>query len=227
MNNELNNYNIQSNNGVVNNQQLNTNKIIGYNPQTGDPIYATSSINNNLQIVGYNPQTGAPIYGINNINNQNQVQSVRYATLGERFGAILRDFLQIWWFSSLGFFLIFILRLVLNINGMNESSFYTILGQLQVAGPILFIIYGQPIYALFADASNKHATKGKLKRNMYVLNKKGNYLTFGESFLRMLLKYVTLCIPFGLIATIIVTCCTEKKQLLHDLILGHVVVRKN
>ena len=211
------------NNNITNNNP----QIMGYNPQTGEPIYATNNVNTNLQVMGYNAQTGAPIYGTNNINNQTQVQNVRYATFGERFGAIFRDFLQIWWFSFLGFFLVTILRLALNASGMSESSFYTTLGLFQVVGPILFIIYGQPIYALFGDASNKHATKGKLKRNMYVLNKQGNYLTFGDSFLRMLLKYITFCIPFGLIATIIVMCCTEKKQALHDLILGHIVVRKN
>lgn len=184
-----------------------------------------SNTNTDLQITGYNPQTGEPIYATNNVNNRTHVQNVRYATFGERFGAVLRDFLKIWWFSFLGFFLITILKMVLDANGMKDSSFYQNLAVIQVAAPILFIIYGQPIYALFGDASSKHATTGKLKKNMYVLNKKGNYLTFGQSFLRMLLKYITLCIPFGLIATIIVMCCTEKKQALHDLILGHVVVK--
>ena len=61
---------------------------------------------------------------------------------------------------------------------------------------------------------------------MYVLNKTGNYLTFGESFLRMLLKYLTFFITFGIIATIIVMCCTDKKQALHDIILGQYVVKK-
>lgn len=208
-------------NNNTNNNMNNNSQIMGYNPQTGEPIYA----NNNSQIVSYDPQTGAPIYGTNNITNPSP--SVRYATFGERFSAIIRDFLQIWWFAFVGFFLITIFQLILGANGMNNTSFYTLLTTIKITGPILFIIYGQPIYALFGDASNKHATKGKLKRNMYVLNNKGEYLTFCQSFLRMLLKYLTLCIPFGLIATIIVMCCTEKKQALHDLILGHVVVKKN
>lgn len=62
---------------------------------------------------------------------------------------------------------------------------------------------------------------------MYVLNKKGNYLNFFESFLRMLLKYITLCIPLGVFITIIVMCCSPKKQALHDIILGQTVVKTN
>lgn len=210
------------------NSNTNTNlQITGYNPQTGEPIYATNNVNTNSQVVGYDRQTGISMYGTSNVNNQTQVQNVRYATFGERFGAIFRDFLQIWWFAFLGFFVMTILRVTLSKSGMSGSPIYTTLGLFQVAGPILFIIYGQPIYASFGDASNKHATKGKLKRNMYVLNKQGNYLTFGQSFLRMLLKYVTLCVPFGLIATIIAMCCTEKKQALHDILLGQYVVKNN
>ena len=211
----------------MNNNTNNNPQVMGYNPQTGEPIYANNNVNNSSQIVGYNPQTGAPIYAVNNITNQTQTPSIRYATFGERFSAVLRDFLQIWWFAFIGFFLITIFQLILGDNAMNNTSFYTLLTTIKITGPILFIIYGQPIYALFGDASNKHATKGKLKRNMYVLNKQGKYLTFGQSFLRMLLKYLTLCIPFGLIATIIVMCCTEKKQALHDIILGQYVIKNN
>lgn len=186
-----------------------------------------NQVDNNSKIVGYNPQTGEPVYATNDANNQKAIPSLQYASFGERLGAIFVDVLQIWWVAFVGFFLIVIIKMMLDANGMGNSDFYTKLQILQVAGPILFIIYGQPIYALFGDASSKHATKGKIKRNVNVLNKQGNYLTFGQSFLRMLLKYITLLLPFGLIITIIVMCCTEKKQALHDVILGQYVIKNN
>lgn len=185
-----------------------------------------NNMNNNSQIVGYNPQTGESIYSTNNVNNQVQTQSVRYATFGERFSALLRDLLQILWFAFLGFFLIQIIQIILSFIGIANGPIQDTIEVIKISGSMLFIMFGQPIYALFADSSSKHATKGKLKRNMYVLNKTGNYLTFGESFLRMLLKYLTFFIPFGIIATIIVMCCTDKKQALHDIILGQYVVKK-
>lgn len=177
-------------------------------------------MNNNQQIVGDNPQTGDPIYGTNNVNNQLQFSNKRYATFGERFGAVLSDFFRNWLVGFLISFLVIFIIFFLRLNGIIDIS----LSSLSFLGS-LYIVFGQPIYALFGDASKKHASKGKLKRNMYVLDKNGNYLTFGQSFLRMLLKYVTLWIPFGLIMSIVVMCCTEKKQALHDLILGHVVVK--
>lgn len=162
----------------------------------------------------------------NNINNQNQVLNLRYANFGERFSAVLRDFLHIWWLSVLGFVLIQMLQIMLNLNDNDNNWFYEFLTTIKIVMPILFIIYGQPFYSMFADSSSKHATKGKLKQNIYVVNKTGNYLTLSESFFRMLLKYLTLFIPFGVIATIITMCCTKKNQAIHDILLGQYVIKK-
>ncbi len=46
------------------------NNIIGYDPQTGQPIYD----NQNKNIIGYDPQTGQPIYDNQNSNLQQTVQ---------------------------------------------------------------------------------------------------------------------------------------------------------
>lgn len=158
------------------------------------------------------------------MNNQIRY-ATRYATFGERFTAVLRDCLYTWWIAFVGFFLIQIIQIVLRMNDMINDSLYSMLTTIKIMGPILFIILGQPLYAMVGDVSGRHTSKGKFKNQIYVLNKKGQFLTLGQSFLRMILKYATLSIPFGLIATIIVMCCTEKKQALHDLILGHVVVK--
>ncbi len=158
------------------------------------------------------------------MNNQISY-TTRYATFGERFTAVLRDCLYTWWIAFVGFFLIQLVQIVLKMNGMENDSLYSLLTIIKITGPILFIIFGQPLCAMVGDVSGRHTSKGKFKDQLYVLNKNGQFLTLGQSFLRMILKYVTLAIPFGLIATIIAMCCTEKKQALHDLILGHVVVK--
>lgn len=221
MNQEQNNFNMQNNNTADNNP-LYTNQIIGYDSQTGAPIYRSNNIQNNIQVSSVGTTTSMP----NNINCQMQT-SVQYASFGERFMALLRDFLSIWWLSILGFFLVTMIRIFLRSQGMNEGFLYQILGVIQILGAILFIIYGHPLYSFFADASSKHATKGKRKRNICVVNKEGKYLTFGESFLRMILKYVTLFIPGGVIISIILIIFSEKKQALHDLVLGQYVVKNN
>lgn len=50
----------------LNTENSSPQNIIGYDPNTGSPIYAT---NENNTITGYDPYTGAPIYG-NKQNNQ-------------------------------------------------------------------------------------------------------------------------------------------------------------
>ena len=52
MNQEQNNFNTQGNNGMPNNQPLNSNQVVGYDPQTGQPIYGNQpqqQFNQNIQ----------------------------------------------------------------------------------------------------------------------------------------------------------------------------------
>ena len=59
MNQEQNNYNTQGNNGTPNNPPLNTNQIVGYDSQTGQPIYANQNtqFNSNNQQLNQNKNT--------------------------------------------------------------------------------------------------------------------------------------------------------------------------
>lgn len=155
------------------------------------------------------------------MSNQTLQQPTKYASFGERLKAVLWDCLYAWWVPVLIYFISTILSIYFKMLNINMD-----LSIIQIAIPIIFIIYGQPFYAMFGDASKMHASKGKIKQNILVINSTGNYLTFGQSFCRMLLKYITLIIPGGLLITIITLCCTKKTQALHDLILGHTVVKK-
>lgn len=224
MNQEQNNLN-QKNfnyNGMTNNQSLSSNinqdtnsRPMNFDPLTGQRINQTVMYNNF--------QTHNQLNGFEN-NNQNY-NNIQYATFGNRLVAILRDFLYSWWILLVGFVLIFIVRLILQMNNIGNNLLDATFMMLQISGPILFILLGQPLYAMVGDVSKRHASKGKFKQNICVLDKNGNYLTFSQSFLRMVLKYITIAIPFVLLITIIMMCVTQKKQALHDLILGHVVVK--
>lgn len=172
---------------------------------------------NNNQINGYDSQTGQPIYN----QNTQQNNQVRYATLGERLSATLRDWLQMWWLVFAAFFILTSINVLFNMNGtdIDITKYIVIIC-------IAFIVFGQPLYAMFADASSKHASKGKQKKNMHVLTEKGNYLTFGQSFMRMLLKYISIISVFGIIVSIFTICFSQKQQALHDLLLKQVVIKK-
>ena len=218
-----NNLNSQGNNGVPNNQPLNNNEVQNFN----------NTVNQNVELnFGGNQQTVAPTPNPQISNQSNGFQSnnqsymnLEYATFGNRLVALLKDCLYSWWIALVGFFAIFIIKAILQTTELVDNVVIDVLTVLQVSGPILFILLGQPLCAMVGDVSKKHASKSKYKQNICVLDKNGNYLSIGQSFLRMLLKYITLAVPFGLIITIIVMCCTKKKQALHDLVLGHVVVK--
>ncbi len=150
---------------------------------------------------------------------------VRYATFGERISAFIYDTLYKLWVPIVFYVLIVILQfiLLLGADEAEKDSLYTILSTIQMVVPILLILLGQPLYAMFGEMSKRHTSKGKFKKNMYVLNKNNQFLTKGQSFGRMILKYLT---AYFFLISMITMCCTKKKQTLYDLILGQVVVKK-
>lgn len=125
MNQEQNNLNT-GNNSISNNQLLNSNKVIGYNSQTGQPIYQSTPSNNNYyqnnqssnnnQVIGYNPQTGQPIYNYQNANRQinaNPDQKVKKKKMK-------------WWIPLLlfagGFLLTFVRTILLMLEVLEQGS---------------------------------------------------------------------------------------------------------
>ena len=210
--------NIMNNNQNINSDFISNEQIINktqnvnmnYDPQTGRPLNQSNIYNNNQNL--------------NQFSNNNNT-SIQYATFGNRFSALLKDCLYSWWFAPLAFFGILIVKLILQAANLVSQDFINLLDIIQVSVPILFILYGQPVYSMLGETSSRHTTKGKYSKNICVLDKNGNYLTIGQSSLRMILKFITLAFPFFLIISIITMLCTEKKQALHDLILGHVVVK--
>jgi uncharacterized RDD family membrane protein YckC len=216
MNDNLNNNNIETNNPV--NNIINNNNV-EYVINTDTP-----------KIIGFNPNTGEPIYEGQTIEEPKIPEVINYASGGSRIKAFLSDTLLILLFSIIFYFIFSIFEIIIGMiipETEENYIFFLLLRVLKVCIPILALYFGQPIYSMFADASKKHATRGKRKRNMSVVNKDGNNLSFGESFLRMLMKYITLVIPFGLLISIILMFVNEKHQALHDIILNQYVIQKS
>jgi len=79
-------------------------------------------------------------------------------------------------------------------------------------------------YALF-EASSWQATPGKKLLNLYVTDLDGQPVTFTRASGRFFAKIVTSVIPFAI--GYILAGITEKKQALHDIIAGCLVLRKS
>ena len=81
------------------------------------------------------------------------------------------------------------------------------------------------LYFAGMESSARQATFGKAAMSLYVTDLKGQPLTFGRATGRFFAKLVSGLIPLGI--GYIMAGFTEKKQALHDMIAGTVVLRKS
>jgi uncharacterized RDD family membrane protein YckC len=80
------------------------------------------------------------------------------------------------------------------------------------------------LYFAGMESSARQATFGKAAMSVYVTDLKGQPVTFGRATGRFFAKIVSGLIPLGI--GYIMVGFTEKKQALHDMIAGTLVVRK-
>jgi uncharacterized RDD family membrane protein YckC len=90
---------------------------------------------------------------------------------------------------------------------------------------ILVCIVGVWLYFASMESSIHQGTLGKLSLGLIVTDLQGRRVTFGRASGRFFSKIVTGLIPFAL--GYIMAGFTEKKQALHDMIAGCLVLRKN
>jgi uncharacterized RDD family membrane protein YckC len=81
----------------------------------------------------------------------------------------------------------------------------------------------QILYFSFMESSKFQATFGKLALGLMVTDMSGGKLDFGKAFVRNLCKIIS---NFTLLIGYIMAGFTEKKQALHDIIAGTLVVKK-
>jgi len=89
---------------------------------------------------------------------------------------------------------------------------------------MFFFVLLQWLYFAGLESSARQATIGKSVMSLRVTNIEGRRLSFGHATGRFFAKIVTGMIPFAI--GYIMAAFTEKKQALHDLIAGTLVLKK-
>jgi uncharacterized RDD family membrane protein YckC len=82
----------------------------------------------------------------------------------------------------------------------------------------------QILYFTFMESSKLQATIGKLALGIIVTDLNGNKLDFGKAFIRNLCRIIS---NMTLLIGYIIAGFTEKRQALHDIIAGTLVIKKN
>ena len=90
-------------------------------------------------------------------------------------------------------------------------------------GMFLLIFVGQWLYFAFMESSAKQGTLGKMMIGVVVTDTDGNRISFGRATGRYFGKIVSSII---LMLGFIMAAATERKQALHDIMAGCLVIRK-
>jgi uncharacterized RDD family membrane protein YckC len=132
-----------------------------------------------------------------------------YAGFWRRFGAVIIDGVLLWVAEMIIFRSIAFRMFVFTAGAMVKTYFWSIL-------------IGWLYFALM-ESSNKQATLGKMLIGIKVTDLDGNRITFGKATARHFSKIIS-----GVILAIgyIMAGFTPKKQALHDIIAGTLVVKK-
>lgn len=79
------------------------------------------------------------------------------------------------------------------------------------------------LYFSFMESSNSQATIGKMAMGLVVTDLNGGKLDFGKAFVRNICKIIS---DFTCLIGYIIAAFTEKRQALHDIIAGTLVMKK-
>ncbi|MCD6202665.1 MAG: RDD family protein [Bacteroidales bacterium] len=153
----------------------------------------------------------------------------RYAGFWLRFVAYLIDYFIL---QFAGFILslpfiggIILSAIKLENNPLNEGL--TFLGVAGIFGFVLLIVLINLLlgwlYFAFMQSSRAQATLGKMALNLIVTDLEGNRITFGRATARYFSKIIS---NMTLYIGYVLAGLTEKKQALHDMIAGTLVMKK-
>ncbi|MBA4144290.1 MAG: RDD family protein [Cytophaga sp.] len=157
---------------------------------------------------------------------------MNYASFGQRLVAIIIDSIIIW---LLQMFIIVPLLAAIGIGAAGGMSTMDMEDPEQVGGLVAVIMAMagtyfivamavQILYFTFMESSKTQATVGKLAMGIKVTDLNGNKLDFGKAFVRNLCRLLS---NFTFLIGYIIAAFTEKKQALHDIIAGTLVVKKD
>ncbi len=159
----------------------------------------------------------------------NEKAPVIYAGFWLRFVAHLIDNLIT---GFVGFFIAlpFIGGIVfsgISMDHLSDTDAGTFIGIASILGSVLGLVLSSIavgwLYFALMESSKNQATLGKMALNLKVTDMEGNPVSFGRASLRYFGKILS-----GMIMMIgyILAGLTEKKQALHDMIAGCLVIRK-
>ena len=110
---------------------------------------------------------------------------------------------------------------------LSDTDAGTFIGIASILGSVLGLVLSSIavgwLYFALMESSKNQATLGKMALNLKVTDMEGNPVSFGRASLRYFGKILS-----GMIMMIgyILAGLTEKKQALHDMIAGCLVIRK-
>lgn len=112
-----------------------------------------------------------------------------------------------------------------NIDMTDTENVLGMVGAIMAAAGVYWLVATtvQILYFSFMESSNMQATVGKMAMGLKVTDMQGAKLDLGKAFLRNLCKLIS---NFTLLIGYIMAGFTEKKQALHDMIAGTLVVKK-
>lgn len=137
---------------------------------------------------------------------------VKYASIGKRFLAVFIDGIIL---SIVGTIVNVIIGVVLG-GGENAAM------GIQTIGSLISLLTGWAYYAI-QESSPKQATIGKQAMGLVVTDIEGRPISFAKASIRYFSKILSALILF---IGYIMAFFTEKKQALHDIIAGTLVLQK-
>ncbi|OWY21216.1 RDD family protein [Sphingobacteriales bacterium UPWRP_1] len=168
-------------------------------------------------------------FTINNDNYQNN-NNPQYAGFWMRLVALIADGLIIGLFQS--FVVMPVLALlgyqvtldpaILESNENLDNQINALLNYLVLVNGVSFVVSW--LYYAYLEASPAQATPGKMMMGIKVTDMGGNRINFGKATMRFFSKILSALI-FGI--GYLMAAFTDKKQALHDMIAGTLVVEKD
>ncbi|MBL7873054.1 MAG: RDD family protein [Cyclobacteriaceae bacterium] len=157
--------------------------------------------------------------------------NTNYAGFGQRLVAIIIDVIIIGVVQSFVFVPILAAAGLGFASGAENMDFSDpdqaagMIGAIMAAagGVWLLAIIIQVLYFTFMESSKMQATVGKLALGLKVTDLQGNKLDFTKALIRNLSRILS---NFTMLIGYIIAAFTEKKQALHDIIAGTLVLKK-
>ena len=160
---------------------------------------------------------------------ENTKTEIRYAGFWLRLVAFLIDYFLL---EFVGFILSLpfiggIILSAISLGNARPQEGLAIFGAVGIASLVLLVILINLLlgwlYYAFMQSSKLQATLGKMALNIIVTDLEGNRITFGRATARYFSKIIS---NMTLYIGYILAGLTEKKQALHDMIAGTLVIRK-